>query len=206
MAFHDNLNLGTTANDGTGDGLRTNLGKLQDNTKDNKQRIEDLNGNTPGVVSSNGVTILTPLDGSFGFGGTKTGSIKIKLPNTWSNTMLKLFIEIYDYGTNESISLILSGYTYTGAPSWANTTAIIIASSSNKNFTIRFGYEGTKCCVYVGELNSYWSYLKVAIVKTMLTHSNNAASAWLSGWEISLETTSFQNVSQTHTNNLPVAQ
>ena len=52
MAFNDTINTGITPNDGQGDGLRTNIRKLHDNTKDNKQRLDDLNGNTPFITDS----------------------------------------------------------------------------------------------------------------------------------------------------------
>ena len=206
MAFHDNLNLGTTANDGTGDGLRTNLGKLQDNTKDNKQRIDDLNGNTPGVVSANGVTLLNPLDATASFSATKTGAIKIALPNSWSFTMLKFDVDIYDLKMNKSFLVKVSGYSYTSTPKWDTTSVQIIATESNRNLPVRFGHDGSKCCLYIGELNASWDYPKIAVKNLLLSHQNNDSASWLTGWNIDFEASIFQNVSQTHTNNLPVAQ
>ena len=42
MAFHSNINTGTIANDGTGDGLKTNLDKLIENDNFLKGKIDHL--------------------------------------------------------------------------------------------------------------------------------------------------------------------
>ena len=208
MAFHDTINTGTTPNDGQGDGLRTNIRKLYDNTKDNKQRLDDLNGNTPGVISSNGLTVLNPLDANFSHSGTtgNIGAIKIALPNSWGRTMMRFSVNIFDLLNNESLTLLISGYTYIDTSSWNTTSVQIITSLSSNNFTVRFGHDGTKCCIYIGELNSSWSYPKVTVTNFLAGHSNYAPSQWLTGWNIGFETSSFQNITATHTNNLPLAQ
>lgn len=203
MAFHDTINRGTTANDGTGDGLRTNLGKLHDNTKDNKQRLDDLNGNTPGVVSVNGVTTLTPLDASLSLTGSQTGAIKILIPNN-QGVMLKLFIEVFDFSVNESFSITVSAYI-TGT-SWQMGSVQIISSKSDRNLPVRFGHDGVSYCIYLGDLNSTWTHIKTSVVKGFFSYTNYQPYKWLTGWFLSLETSTFQNVSLTYTNNLPVAQ
>lgn len=204
MAY-DLINIGTP-NGNNGDTIRDAFKKSNDNDTFLKGKVEQFETGLPGVVSVNGVTILTPLDGAQGFSGGNTGAIKIRLPNSWTSTMLKLFIEIYDYTTDESISLIVSGYSYAGGSQWYNTSVQILGSKTDRNFTVRLGHDGTKSCIYIGELNSTWAYLKVAITKAMLTHANHYSNLWLSGWQISLETTSLQNITRTHTNNLPVSQ
>ncbi|RSC96059.1 hypothetical protein [Tenacibaculum singaporense] len=207
MTFNETINTGTTPGDGKGSGLRTNMRKLIENDNYLKQQVEDLNGNTPGVVSSNNVTVLTPLDAIKSLGGSSSvGSIKITLPQLWTATMIKIFIEVYDFETNESFSFIVAGYNMNSEYKWQKTSVQIIASSSSKNYTVRFGNNATNSCIYLGELNTTWSYLKVSVLKGMFCHNNITPEKWLTGWNISLETTAFENVTQTHTNNLPVAQ
>lgn len=206
MAFHDTINTGITPNDGQGDGLRTNIRKLHDNTKDNKLRLDALNGNNPGAVSSNGVTVLTPVDATFSHNNFISGAIKIKLPVSWNNSMMKLFIELYDYGTDKSVSLIVGGYNYNSTNGWLNTFAQIIGSQTLRNYTVRFGHDGTKSCIYIGELNSSWGYPQIAVTKVLVGFNSFSVNTWLTGWNISMETSVFQNITKTHTNNLPVAQ
>lgn len=207
MAFNDTINTGTTPNDGQGDGLRTNIRKLHDNTKDNKQRLDNLNGNTPGVVSVNNTTILSPLDGSKSFASSITGSIAIELPHVGEFSMIKLFIEVFDYRLNKSVSIIVSGYVTTIPNPWSNVTVVTIASDSLSDYTLRFGMNSNnKPVIYIGELNYFWSYLGVNVTKIIIKNGGFNAVNWLTGWNLYIETSSFQNVTATHTNNLPVAQ
>lgn len=206
MAFNDTINTGITPNDGQGDGLRTNIRKLHDNTKDNKQRLDDLNGNTPGVVSSNGISVLTPLDATFSLNGQQTGAIKIVLPPTVNDSMLKMSVELYDHGVDKSVTLNISGYNYNGINTWIETSVQTIASNSSRNYTVRFGYTGTNFCIYIAELNSIWQYPQVAITNFFVGFGGITPANWLTGWNISLETSIFHNITKTHTNNLPVAQ
>ena len=94
------------------------LKELDDRTKSSETGYNSINElaakvKTNEAIYKNGITTLTPLDARNVFSGGVTGSIKITLPNSWTNTMIKLYVEIYDYTTNESISLIVSGYTPT---------------------------------------------------------------------------------------------
>tara|TARA_B110000114_G_scaffold90939_1_gene96034 strand:+ start:2968 stop:3687 length:720 start_codon:yes stop_codon:yes gene_type:complete len=233
MGFKNEIKTGLTEGDGNGAGLRTNMRILIANDVYLKKDVDSILKTTgllardtqelfeadkkigeritkevglPGVVSVNTVTTLTPLDGARGFSATSMGAIKIRLPNSWNNSMLKLFIEVYDYTTNESFSLIVSGYLYTGGTTWYNTSVQILGSKTDRNFTVRFGHDGTKCCIYIGELNSAWRYVKVAITRAMLSHLNYSPDLWLKGWQISIETKSLQNITRTHANNLPVSK
>lgn len=153
--------------------------------------------------SSKGVTTLVPRDATLSTSGITTGAIKIALPQLWTNTMMKLHVDVYDYATNESITIILSGYNYS-EKRWVNTSAQIIGTSIDKNFTIRFGYNDTKSCIYIGETSSKWSYLKVVITKGIFSHSNYQKEKWLTGWDIGIVTT-FDKISTTHKNNLIAA-
>ncbi|TCI93195.1 tail fiber domain-containing protein [Tenacibaculum sp. M341] len=154
--------------------------------------------------SSNGVTVLTPKDAAFSTSSSSVkGAIKIDLPVGWSNTMMKLHVDIFDYTNNESISLILSGYNYQ-SKSWYNTSAQILGSSISRNFTVRFGHEEEKPCIYIGEITSTWAYLKTVITKGIFGYSNFQKEKWLTGWGISL-VEAFGTIQRTHTETLVTA-
>ncbi|MFL0067863.1 hypothetical protein V2605_03945 [Tenacibaculum maritimum] len=203
MGFHDTINTGVTPNDGKGDGLRTNMRKLHDNTKDNKRRLDELKGNTPLVVSSNNGTILTPIDAIANINNVNNGSLKITLPVGFNNSMFRSKIDFYKSTTNYSFTLFLGGFLQpTG---WVSTFAHVISSTQFNNLPVRFGNE-KKPCIYIGELNHSWDYTKIAITELLVSHQNFEPALWLTGWDMAIESGYFQNVSQTHTNNLPVAQ
>ena len=151
---------------------------------------------------SNKNRLLFPGGASYNGSGTETGAIKIKLPTTWTNTMMKMKVRVFDYAQNESFDVNLAGYTYTGGGgSWINTSAWIDSQADlDRNFTVRFGYANSCCTIYIGELDSTWAYLKVNVVDVMLNHSGTTG-AWATGtWAISLEASAFAAVTQSRTN------
>lgn len=208
MAFHDTINTGTTPNDGQGDGLRTNIRKLHDNTKDNKQRLDNLNGNTPAVILGYKTNILKPLDALHHFNGAyHTGAIKISLPVDFNNCMITaLNIAFFNYETNEAFSIDVSAYLRSSDSSWEKITATNNVKSSSSNYIIRLGRSNGKCCIYIGELNTDWIYLTVAVTNIITSYTNHEPEKWLTGWGISLETSSFENITATLNSNLPIAQ
>ena len=143
--------------------------------------------------------LLFPKGGSFNSNPT-TGAITVKLPVLWTNTMLRITLRVYDYAQNESFDVTVAGYNYTGGY-WVNTSAWISSQSDiDKNFSVRFGNDGSNALFYIGELNSSWSYLKVNIVDVELNHSATVANWSTTAWSISMETTAFANVNQTRAN------
>ena len=151
---------------------------------------------------SNKNRLLFPGGASYNGSGTETGAIKIKLPTSWTNTMMKMKVRVFDYAQNESFDVNLAGYTYTGGGgSWINTSAWIDSQADlDRNFTVRFGYANSCCTIYIGELDSTWAYLKVNVVDVMLNHSGTTG-AWATGtWAISLEASAFAAVTQSRTN------
>lgn len=144
------------------------------------------------------VRVLQPEGAICSVSSTATGAIKITLPNSWTNTMMHLEIQIFDYAENESVTVYCGGYTYSSTPSWNNCFAYILASSY-KSYNIRFGHDGSKCCIYIGETDSVWGYPKVAVTSVIVGHSNYDPSIWNKGWSIDF-VTSFGTIYKTLSN------
>jgi len=159
--------------------------------------------NAGAITNDNGgaLRILSPDGASYTSNGD-TGAIKIRLPQLWTNTMMTMTIKIYDYTTGESFELSAGGYNHTGGSgSWYNTFAHIISDpDTNRNFTVRFGHDGTKTCIWIGETTSGWSYPKVSVTDFQAGHSSSTESAWATGWVISIDST-LGTVQHTHSNN-----
>ena len=131
--------------------------------------------------------------------GVETGAIKITLPQSWTSTMMWMTIEIYDYSENESFTVRCGGYNYASTSNWVNTTATIIGSGQkDRNFAVRFGHDGTKCCIYIGETTTQWTYPQIAVTNFIAGFANAHESSWRNGWDISI-VTSFGTVSKTIT-------
>tara|TARA_R110000868_G_scaffold37447_10_gene132457 strand:- start:111 stop:3602 length:3492 start_codon:yes stop_codon:yes gene_type:complete len=160
-------------------------------------------GFTQGVYNNiNGLRLLNPGGGSYVVqSSTVTGAIKITLPVSWTDTMMRMTIKVYEYTTNESFTIICGGYTYSGNPTWVNTFAYIESSAKNdRNFTVRFGHDGTKCCVYIGELASSWSYPQVFVTEFEAGYNIYTASTWNNGWGVGFEASAFGTITRTETN------
>jgi len=115
---------------------------------------------------------------------SNVGAIKITLPQSWSNTMMKMEVNVFNYYTSKSFKALVGGYNYTGEL-WANTFAQIIGNTAANN-RIRFGHDGTKCCIIIGETASGWNYLKVAVKNFQAGHSNYSIGQWDDGWAVSV--------------------
>jgi len=123
---------------------------------------------------------------------SQTGAIKIKLPQVAPGyTMMRMTIKVYTYDSL-SFTIECGGYTYAG-PTWYNTFANM-TTQNRSALTVRFGHDGTTFCIYVGELNTAWSYPNVFVTDFQAGYSNNAASTWNTGWVISYEASAFGTV------------
>ena len=162
-------------------------------------RLNVVNANAFGQEQNSTVKIFAPNGAARNGNGTEVGAIKVTLPQSWTNTMMSMVIKVYDYADNESFDVHCGGYNYSGA-TWVNTFAYILGSPRiNRNFNVRFGHDGTKCCIYIGETSDSWSYLKVAVTEFFAGHSSSTVSNWGDGWDVNL-VTSFLNVSAAQSN------
>jgi hypothetical protein len=166
--------------------------------------------NGPGYVSSGGVATFTYVlttggglaDNSAGLrvlfpGGagyvtgtaTITGAIKIRLPTLGSNTMLRMTVKIYEYnGTTASTSrtIELGGYNY-GDLQWRNTFATQTTHGGG-DLNVRFGHDGVKDCIWIGEVGSTWSYPQVFVTDFEAGYSAYTNTTWVAGWTVTFVT------------------
>ena len=157
----------------------------------------ELSGGGVGSGSDSVAKVLYPKGATYTESTNNiTGAIKITLPQSWTNTMMTIHVSIFDYSSNESFDLILSGYNYAGSGGyWTNCTSQAIAHpQQNKSFNIRYGHDGTKCCIFIGETTSTWSYPKVVVTKFMGGHSNQEFPKWDDGWDITREASLASNI------------
>lgn len=143
--------------------------------------------------------IAYPSDGRYySTTGVVTGCIKISLPVSWTSTMLKFIASIYDWRTGDSFDYIISGYNnpqYTSGGGaviqpWQNYGAVCIgrAGSGNANLPVRFGHDGSKCVVTIGNVNTTWNYPHVLVHGIMVSYHESSYEPWKSGWTVSFET------------------
>lgn len=142
--------------------------------------------------------ITNPGGGVFTSTSSSSGAIFIKFPVTFLSTMVMLTIKVYDYSVNGSYEVHCGGYAYGIVPGqWINEFAYLIGNNSvSNNFTVRFGRATSDGfpIIYIGELTTTRNYPQVFITEVQCGYSGYS-SGYLSGWQVGLETSAFQNVS-----------
>jgi len=153
-----------------------------------------------GDESGGALHVMYPNGASYGSNST-TGAFKITLPQSWTNTMMRMHVEIFNYSSNSSIDVYISGYNYAGNGGlWVNTSAYIVAPYyADANYTVRFGHDGSNCCVYIGETNTSWSYPKVVVKSFQAGHSAYELYRWDDNWTIQPVTSLASNIDATFT-------
>jgi hypothetical protein len=162
-----------------------------------------LNTHTQGSV----LVVNHPAGGNFGGGsGGMPGAIKIQLPVSWSNSMLRFYVEIYEYqsgtGGGFSATYEVGGYNYGGAY-WVNAYAKMVGTPAAQR-TVRFGHDGTYCCIWIGDPGGVWEYPQVIVSNLRVGFNNYAESQWKSGWAVSLDTSAVSGHSVTMTEASPL--
>ncbi len=138
-----------------------------------------------------------------------TGAIEIALPTggTGHDDMIKFVVDIFDYRTQESVTVFVGGYTYqnvgSGNTTWYYVSATVLGQSANQNYTVRFGDNGTEHCVWVGNTDSTWNHLQV-IVRDFFAGYTADINNYLGAWDINVVTTQT-TVNNTLTNCFPMS-
>jgi hypothetical protein len=192
-----NVLIGTTTDNGyklsvNGSGYFNGIGYFENRVATNNS-----------FSDANNVRVLKPLGGSRNsFTPTETGAIKITYPVGYTNTMHRVKVNIYNYAVNQAYTVYFGGYNYSPGPFWTNVFAYTIGpSSTNFNPTVRFGYDGTNMVVYIGELNTSWSYPQF-FIEEVETGFNLSSQFATDAWSIGLEASAFQNVTDSIANTL----
>jgi hypothetical protein len=162
-------------------------------------------------VSSQSGALLYPDGGWFrGTGTSQTGALKIALPvavsSGASSNFLSFEINVFEYTTNESFKVYVHGYNYQGigGTEWLNCTATIIGSLSDRDFAVRFGDDGTRKCIWIGETGTTFSYPTIQVSNVYAGFSGGVED-YGDDWVITAEETSFGTVAFTITDVLPAA-
>ncbi|MBS7660554.1 tail fiber protein [Pseudomonas lalucatii] len=137
------------------------------------------------IAGGGGILSIDYPDGAdYQESGAVNGTIKITLPKSWSNTMMRLRIAVYDYTDGYGAAeLLVSGYTPTANSAWYYTSAQAVGLHKF-GATVRFGHDGTNCCILLGTTGTAHSYPKV-VVENMLAMYSGVDDTWRSGWSIS---------------------
>lgn len=114
-----------------------------------------------------------------------TGTLKIMLPMSWNNTMMRIKIGGYNYNPSHGAwDLLLGGYNFSTSPQWYRTSAVLNGSAPFNS--VRFAHDGTNCCILLGTTATVWEYPKIVIEQ--FTSTSGVIDGWETGWTISIIT------------------
>lgn len=159
--------------------------------------FKGIMGETGHIVSPDGGRYTTTTS-------SLTGYLKITLPVSWTNAMIRFTVDIYDYSNDNTVTYIIGGYNYSDSPGWHSTSAQCISKwgTSKSNLDVRFGHDGSKCAIYIGAANTSWSYPQVIVRDVLIGYGQASQIAtWSKGWSIGFTTTLGSSiVAKTNTN------
>ncbi len=171
-------------------GLDANADVLDAQIPPSVARVADMLSNAGGDYTGpmrrvySGLSVQRDLAALTNSSASVTGTIKITLPVSWTNTMMTLKIKGFDYGTpGGAWEILLGGYNFSTTPGWVYTSAVGMGDIPFTN--VRFAHDGTKCCILLGTLNQVWKYPKVIVAEMMSSHNS---TGFASGWSVTLET------------------
>lgn len=96
------------------------------------------------------------------------GIIKIQLPVSWSNTMGVYKIMLYEYNDRGSSEITVSFYNYSGTESYYNYSYQVNGAFEG---AVRVAYDGSMCCILLGDTSYSWSYPKLYMYQVFAGHS-----------------------------------
>jgi len=195
LTLQDDGGNGITISDG-GDVSLTHKLKIDGSSEFN---------NSISYSGSNFVNVIRP-QGSFYKSGSATGVIKITLPQSWTSNLMSFDLSVTQgdgFVDSNSFTLKVCGKNNDSNNSWEHVSAQVISSTTNKDFNVRFGHDGSKCAIYVGELNSSWVEPIINLYNFVASYNESSSSHedWSKDWNISI-VNEFGTISQTATAHL----
>jgi hypothetical protein len=151
----------------------------------------------PNGITDPGYTRIVNPDGGRYVTQTSvvTGALRIKLPTQGSSMMMTCTVKVYEYSVNKSFTITFGGHR--DGANWYNEFCYLDGDNNRGELTVRFGVDGGKDCVYIGETGTQWSYPQVFVTDVQLGYAGYNAN-WVTGWEVGF-VTSFSTVNRTQT-------
>lgn len=89
-----------------------------------------------------------------------TGTMKIRLPVSWTNTMGVYKIMLYEHNGRGSSEITVSFYNYSRTQSYYNYSYQLNGAFEG---AVRVAHDGSGCCILLGNTSYNWNYIKVYV-------------------------------------------
>lgn len=143
-----------------------------------------------GAIASNDYISIPLPDGARYITTTAliTGAFKITLPVLYSDSMVNFTVRFHEHSTGKTFELVAGGYLNGTSTTWQNVTAFVAGESVGKIPNIRFGNDGSRSCIWVGDTTTTWDYPQVT-VRDVSVGFVGLSSSWLNPWAVDPVTT-----------------
>ena len=151
-------------------------------------------------VTNNNWSTFTHLEGAYSVNNPSGtgGAIRIELPTAeyLTNTMMTMTVKVYEYSTGKSFTLFLGGYNYSNGV-WYNTFASMVGDNERGDVPVKFGQDGTRNIIWIGNPDWSWSYPNVWVTDFQSGHTQG--QDWNDGWRIVFDQEEAVNVTASQT-------
>lgn len=96
------------------------------------------------------------------------GTLKIRLPVTWTNTMGVYKIMLYEYNGRGSSEITVSFYNYSSSQSYYNYSYQLNGAFEG---AVRTAHDGSGCCILLGDTSYNWNCIKVYVYQVFAGQS-----------------------------------
>lgn len=142
--------------------------------------------------------ISYPSGGHGYFDGAQTGLITVVLPVARNQqSVISFDILVGNYLTGAYVEYKIKGYNTT---TWGYPSCKTFSADDIANLPVRFGYNGSKIVVCIGDVSTSWSSVTVQVTNVNIDYAGNDFNIWKQGWSITLGTTLPSVVDSTITN------
>lgn len=149
----------------------------------NSGYLQTSNGLVDVSGTNSALRILSPGGASTATSASSlTGAIKIRLPQGYTDTMMRMTVKVYTYD-GLAYEIALGGYNYSATPAWINTFAYM-STRSRGSLNVRFGHDGTYNCIFIGETSTIWAYPQVFVTDFQAGYNNYGLAQWNTGWNV----------------------
>lgn len=176
------------------DGLKWHLQEIRQKTYDAIAALVDGKVDTIKVENNVKVVQGTPIGGQIYIGHeTKTGALKISLPNAKDDVLSYFEIELFStIPSNKPFKFLITCYENSGGfgrDGKENNRVVVLGNYEGLNIPVSFCTGNVESYILLGTPSSTWSYSYIKISNLMYKEIVNTRQRdWSKGWNISIIT------------------
>lgn len=138
-----------------------------------------------------------PKDGKYSGSGDFTGYLKIVTQVPFTYDFVQFTVTVYNYSNDTSVDYHI-GFCAAQTEKLINCTAFCVGKPGSKlsNLPVRFGVEGKKAAITIGESNTAWNYPQIKIHDVVYRRTSSVETLG-EGWTVDITESGLDTVDVT---------